>query len=178
MSDPAQAIEYEVGLEDLAEFNVVHLRESVAGKATQRRHTLAAIGGILLTSVVIAIVEGDLTAIVIGLVLCLATPFIIPRLLQRTVRRQAERWFVDDDRERIVGPHRLTLTPAELVGENRSGSLRTDIGSVGPILETDDHVFIYVSSVQAHAVPRAKIGGGDLARFVAKLRERIGATSG
>ncbi len=57
--------------------------------------------------------------------------------------------------------------------ESEAGSRYTTYFSLERIAETDELVYVYLSAIDAHVLPRNRISSGDLTAFVSALRGHL-----
>jgi hypothetical protein len=55
----------------------------------------------------------------------------------------------------MFGPHELTIETSSLIEKTDVNESRHAWSAIDRVIETDDYAFIYLSSVQAHIIPRA-----------------------
>ena len=163
-------IEYENSYDDLLAFTRFHMVTSPAGKRTR-----------LLVGSMAAVV---VLAFGISFSLAAQVPWMIPlfallslgaaagsrRALLRSVGKSAERLYRDGKNVGMTGWHRLTITERELHEESAGGSQVTKPEAIEKVMETEDHVYIYVSAVSAHVIPRDRVSAGDLPSFLTALK--------
>jgi hypothetical protein len=168
-----QSVEYETTLDDLVGFSVFHLQTSHAGKTTLLLGTLrAGLVGFFL-GLVVAIATRNVTFVAVAAGLSIVGALIYQPILGRTTRQNARRIYADGKNRSIIGWHRLTLEDDSLREESEGGSQYTKYSTIERIVETDAFVYVYISAVQAHVVPRTRLSSGDLTAFLSTLRERL-----
>jgi len=88
-------------------------------------------------------------------------------LIDRTVRR----FLVEGRNKGVLGRHELLLTDHALVETTETGS-QTTVFQALEIIETAAHVYIQISSTQAHAIPRRDVDAALLKDFLDEVRRR------
>lgn len=93
-----------------------------------------------------------------GLVITGITMWLFPRIYWSLVARRFRRILDDPESARLMGGRTMTLTP--------SGLHVTEVGAASDVAwaniiraaRTDDHIFLFTSTVQAIVIPRASVG--------------------
>jgi uncharacterized membrane protein YedE/YeeE len=97
-----------------------------------------------------------------------------PARARQTYRKQALAMYREGQNPMLEGHHVLRLDDAGLVAVTPAAEARMSLTSVGRIVDTPDHLFIYVGAVQAIIVPRRRVVRGDVDIFVQQLQKRVG----
>jgi hypothetical protein len=77
-----------------------------------------------------------------------------------------------------VGWHCLEITETGLRETSETGVQEIRFEGIERIAESPSYVFIYVSALTAHVVPKAAVTDGDLAAFVGQLRALLAEHAG
>ena len=109
----------------------------------------------------------------LGVGLSILSVFIYQPIVIRTARRNARRIIADGKNKGTIGWHRLTLEENGLREESEAGSRYTTYFSLERIAEADELVYVYLSAIDAHVLPRNRISSGDLTAFVSALRGHL-----
>ncbi len=167
-------ISYETQLDDLVAFNDYHARHS----PSIRRMLRYFVGAVcILTALSLVFVyrqDGGLhgisvlvTAVPVLIIVALTLLFF-PHALRSIVRRQLS----EGTNQSILGPRTLVVSDQALVEQSAAGELQTRWGSVERVVSNDRYLFIYLSSVSAHVVPRdAFVTPEQLDQFLAAVEQ-------
>lgn len=166
-------IEYTVDLDDLAEFTRFHYQSTTW---TPRGTIKGGATFLILLSLMFA-ATGDLNACTFAgiLVASIAWTVLSRPIVLWLLRRKAKALYAPGKNKALVGRHSLEISEGALQQRSEGGSDEVHFGAIERVAESPTHVFIYVSALSAHVVPRNKVAQGDLEAFVAQLRSRIAA---
>ncbi len=168
-------VSYETKLEDLVAFNEYHARHS----PSIRRLLQLFVGAIcVLTALALFVMyrQDDglrgisvfVTTVPVLMVVTL-TLLLFPRALRSMVRRQ----FSEGTNRSIIGPRTLVLTDQGLSEQSSAGELQTKWQSVERVASNDRYLFIYLSSVSAHVIPRDAFGAPEqLEQFLTAIEQQ------
>jgi hypothetical protein len=109
----------------------------------------------------------------LGVGLSLLSAFIYQPILIRSARQNSRRIIADGKNVGTIGWHRLVLEEQGLREESEAGSRYTTYASLERVVETDELVYVYLSAIDAHVIPRGRVSSGDLTAFVNALRESL-----
>ena len=70
-----------------------------------------------------------------------------------------------------LGEHELEIDDNGLVERTEVTETRQSWHGVERIVETDEHAFIYVSSMMAHVIPKHSVIAGDPNEFIARAKQ-------
>jgi hypothetical protein len=164
-------IEFRLDEGDLHAFVEHHSQHSAASRTVRRRQTF----GYALLFAILALVfwfYGEAAVAVAFLALGPLWVACWPALARRTVRRDAAALYLDGGQNlRLEGPHALKLDDAGLLYTAPHGERRA--AAIPRIVDTGEHVFIYINQAQAVIVPRRQVSRGDLDIFVRELQPRV-----
>jgi hypothetical protein len=168
-----QTVDYETTLEDLVEFNVYHLRTSRSGVSMRSRGSFSAGLVGLFLGILLIMTTGNIMFAALGVGLSVLSVFIYQPIMIRTARQNSRRIIADGKNLGTIGWHRLILEEEGLREESEAGSRYTTYASLERVAETDEHVFVYLSAIDAHVIPRGRVSSGDLTAFVGALRGHL-----
>jgi hypothetical protein len=163
--EDAMEIEFEITLDDLVAFNVYHNRHSKPGKRNRlilsgflTLAALASMSSILLPDPDSPIVW-NASSITLSLlpILFMAALFglaLSPGVRRWQTKRALKRLLSEGKSKRLVGARRLTLTSTGVTHRTAVTEAETKWSAVEKLVETDQHLFIYTSPVEAFIVPR------------------------
>ena len=85
--------------------------------------------------------------------------------------RQVLRLYQEGENKGTLGEHELELDDNGLVERTEVNESRLSWQGVERIAETDEHAFIYISSMMAHVIPKQSVTSGDVEAFMAKAKQ-------
>lgn len=94
-----------------------------------------------------------------------------PKVFAWCVDSAARRLFLERSHAGVLGPHELLLADHGLVEVSEIGS-QTTVYQALELVETSEHVFIHISSAQAHVIPRRDVDPAVLRGVLDELRRR------
>jgi YcxB-like protein len=164
-------IRYELTIDDVVTFNRYHAIRSPTGRrmTTQRRWVMSL--GMLTLGAMLSAVMRDVVYAVILTAAAVASIFLIPFEVRRTVDRQARRFF-EENKKRLGDYCELELLERDLVYRGATIESRMNLIEVDRVVEDGDLVYIYLTSNNAHVVPRHQIREGDVDAFLTELEQR------
>ena len=167
------AIEYTVSLNDVAEFTRFHYRTTVwSPRATIKGGAVLLIIVTLLLAVTDDLAIGNFAIAVAG---CTAWTIFYRPLALWILYRKARALYAPGKNKCLLGRHSLDVADDALHETSEGGTDEVQFAAIERVAEDSTHVFIYLSAMTAHIVPKSKVTGGDLAGFLAELRSRIAA---
>lgn len=170
----SEEVRYQVGVEDIVAFNDWHHQTSAHSRRLvaifRAVFALMAVG-------LFAFMSYSGTPAVMLVPWCLGAAILVasvPAIFRWSVRRSARRLFAEGHNRGVLGPHHLEVRDDFLLETSDLGEQRTHWRAVERVAVTDDHVFVYLSAMSGHTVPRSAFADeAALQRFVAAVRERI-----
>ena len=88
-----------------------------------------------------------------------------------SVDRQARRLYKEGTNKGVFGQHEIEIDDDGLVERTEVNETRQSWHGVERIAETDEHAFIYISSVMAHIIPKQSVTAGDPDTFIARAKQ-------
>ena len=82
-----------------------------------------------------------------------------------------KRLYGEGSQKGVIGAHELSFTDQGLLEKNDVGETLIYWHGIQRIDETDDYVFVFLTTMQAHAIPRHSVTEGELAAFVSELKQ-------
>jgi hypothetical protein len=171
------SIEYDVAIPDLVAFNEFHCRRTPAMRRRFRMMQFAAPALWLALAAASRVVGKDSFYrlwLPTGLLLCAVVwPLWFSWNYRRSLRKCVAKFIGGG--QGMVGRHRLALEEDALVERTEGSETRTRWSALGEVCEDAQYVYVYISALAAHVIPRAAFGSDALrTQFVAEL-ERLRA---
>lgn len=93
--------------------------------------------------------------------------YIFPASMDRQIRRL----YKEGANKGVIGRHELEIDDDGLVERTEVNETRQSWRGVERIAETDEHAFIYISSMAAHVIPKHSMTVGDPDAFIDRAKE-------
>jgi hypothetical protein len=170
-------LRYENTIDDWVAFNRYHCKNSKAVRRMQLRvtWTFAALCVLIGAS---AYALGDVTALVVCLVLAVVFVLVMPSAYRRNIDRNARRLYLEGANKGLDGPQLLELTDNVLVSENPLVESRMRLEIVERVVTAANYTFIYIGAVKAFVIPHDKVSEGDPTQFADAVMHRTGIEPG
>jgi hypothetical protein len=85
-----------------------------------------------------------------------------PKYFERHVRKQTRRLIDERSNEGMIGPHTMDLDETGMRDVNEFGETQVSWAGIKEVVEEDDYVYLYNSSVSAYILPKR---GQDMAEM-------------
>lgn len=166
-------VKYENSIDDLVAFSRHHYARSPAVK-------WSIIRSLVLWSLVFIFISlkfpttDDLsisTRVAFGILYAALFCLIVSLLRRPITDRLVRRMFREGDNKGIICQHELEIDDQGIVERTEVGEARQSWRAVERIEESDDHAFIYVSSMMAHVIPKRAVETGDVQAFLSQAKE-------
>ena len=163
-------IQFDLTVEDYLAFQLFHSQNSPAmkqQKAVCRVFVVVAICSVLFLNQRLAVLPLGwpitcVAAIAITVVFLASYEY----LLQFSVKRLARRLIEEGSTQGVTGEHELEISEAALIERTTISESQHAWEGLADIQETDRFALIYISSLQAHVIPRERVIQGDYRTFV------------
>jgi hypothetical protein len=178
-------IEYENTLDDIVAFNRYQIGASPAANPHLRIHRRR----ISVSDSVIALTAGGAVLWIshswIPALAVVAFSAVVPGIVSPHVQKRFQRWLVKTREEQVrkmlaegkndsvLGWRRLSLSPETLDEESATGTRSVRYTALGRIVDTPDHVFVYLTALEAVVVPKRNQQPAGVEDFVAELHRRL-----
>jgi len=164
-------VEFDLTLEDLVAFNEYHCAHSPTIQAQFRRGWWSFPVMVIIGWLVLAAYSGQFAQFASDhWFWLLSVPFWLfwfPWRWHGHQRKNALGLLNEGENVGVIGRQRITITPEAVMQSNAYREVRTRWEVVEKIVRTDHHVFIYVSALSAHILPRrAFLTDGEFLKFV------------
>lgn len=168
-------IRFEVTIEDMIAFNRYHVLNSSSYWPTViLGMTLVSILPLSLMLVLILSRRVSLIAsLMIGLLVAGWAAFTYYRKFPAAIEKSTRRFLKQGNNQGLFGTHELEIEDEWLVERTDVNASRQAWKAIERIVETDEYVFIYLSAVSAHVIPKPAVTSGDLAAFVTRVKEKV-----
>ncbi|KMT21880.1 YcxB family protein [Clostridium cylindrosporum] len=165
-------INYELTKQDFIDFNIFHMSYSSTFKKVLfiQRYILPLI--FFVVPFIIASMSNVplLYWIIAALLGYLLWANFYPRLLKRIMAKKISEMIDEGKSAEFLGSRRLILNDDGIIGSSEHNESKTDWSSVGDVVETKSHIFIYIDSVSAHIVPiREFKNAEEKSKFIEKI---------
>ena len=166
-------VEYEVTLEDVTQFALHHHRTSPTLKRRRRLLRLGMAALLIVIATVVGAVAKAPVLGMVGLVFAVAFYWMFPRRYERGLRDTVAKMYSEGKNLDVLGKTRLVLDDAFILESTPTRDVRTRWNAVEAMVETETHVFVYVTGSTALVVPKRDLDGETLTRFVQSVRAHL-----
>ena len=158
---------------DLVAFNRYHCAHSPAVKRTKFTWMALASALFLGGSLIIPSTEELSRVVIVAAAVACAVLFSVffNYRFAASLDRQARRLYEEGTNKGMVGQHELEIDDHGLVERTAVNETRQSWHGVERITETEEHAFIYISSIMAHVIPKRSVTVGDPDTFIARARK-------
>jgi YcxB-like protein len=165
-------IEYRVEEGDILAFLDHHSEYSPAAREIRRRQTY----GYAILFAIFGLVFWFFGETALAIAFLVLGPVWVawwPARARQLARKQAAALYGEGRNPMFDGSHVLEIDEAGLVCTAPGVQSRMPLTSVQRVVETPEHIFIYLGAIQALVVPRRSVTRGDAAAFSNELRRRL-----
>ncbi len=172
-------VEYEVGLDDLVEFNRHHALYSDYGRKTVKVFRIVL--GVIATVGAVVIYrrhQDEMTGVAAALFIIIYSLVFVPaiwfypKLISWYVSRMAKKLYSGERGERLAGRHTLSVGDERLEHQSPEGTSSMAWADIHKVDKSPTHVYIYTDPSRAVIVPRSKVSG-DLEVFVRQVQAKM-----
>jgi hypothetical protein len=168
-------LEYEVTLEDVTAFALFHHAHSPHLRRRRRLLRVGLAGTLVLVAAVVATLARSPLLATVGLAFALAFYWMFPRRYERGLRESVAKMYAEGKNLDVLGKTKLSLDDAFIVESTATRDVRTRWSAVEALVDTDLHLFIYVTGSTALVVPKRDLPAQTLNRFVETVRAHLPA---
>lgn len=86
---------------------------------------------------------------------------------------QAKKMIAEGSVSGMLCAHEMTIEENGLFEKTDVNESRHTWSAIDRVVETPDHAFIFISSIQAHIIPKHQIASGDYDAFMREVRKRV-----
>ena len=166
-----RSLRYAIDFEDIMEFQKFHFAHS----PTMRNQRFGLIVfAACFSGAACVLLLSDLSfplRLAIASVVAILSAMTVPLFFKRAIANQTQKLLREGSNEGILGEHELHIDERGLTEITSVNEARHALSSIARIEETDVYAFIYISTLQAHVIPKKKVQSGDIVGFMARLRE-------
>jgi predicted tellurium resistance membrane protein TerC len=178
-SGTGYGLDYELGIDDLVAFARYHHAHSPWLRQRQRvlRYgiSLAMLGVI---AAVAFLLEAPPGLWAVGVAITVAYALLFPARYDLGLRQNVLRMQGEGKNQDVLGPHRVELGGEAISEITPLREVRTRWPAVERVVETGDHVFVYVTGATALVIPRRAFADREaVVEFVERARAKIGAAA-
>lgn len=169
-------IRFIVEMDDLVAFNQHFLSSTPAFQSNRKRSvaTIAIALGIL--AIFRALSDKSYAPLVVWAIITPPLCLWIYRRSGKVSQKKLEAFHSPERDKLVLCEHEMENLPDGFIDITPLSENKIKFPAIIKIDETADHVFIFTGSNQAHIIPKARLSAGDLAAFVARLREGLQAS--
>lgn len=168
-------LRFEIEIDDILAFHRYHFAHSKSVR-NQKFLLIGLVAAIAIPGSLI--IESDInstTRLALAVAFSVVFGIIFHVRYGSTVEGHVKKLIAEGSNAGMFGSHELTIKKTFLVEKTDVNESRHAWSAVERVIETDDHAFIYLSSVQAHVIPKHRVKQGDYDSFIEKVREQIAA---
>ncbi len=172
-------VEYSLTEQDYIKYNIDHMHNSETGKKALRtsrffQPMLFLLAPFLLNGFFHMKLSYWMLSFV---VIFIAWVIFYPKFLQRSITRKVEMKMRTGSGASLLGNRVLELQKNEIVEKSSSGEFRKGWDAVQKIIETDRHIYIYISASAAFIIPlSAFLDANAKDEFLSFINKRSGKT--
>jgi len=160
IDDHGLHVEFELTVEELLAYNDFYQARSRAARDTFRRAWAIravlyfCVGAIACFYFQRFAVDYALALSAVIVIVLVIAWFYYPFQYRRAIRRMMQRHYSEDNSEAVFGRRRASLTPAYFVISRRDSQTITRWQGVIEVCIQPSAIYVFVSSMQAHIIPR------------------------
>jgi len=114
------------------------------------------------------------TNVTIWLIISLIWALLIVYSTKKSVRSNARRLYSEGENKGMIGKHLLEVSPEFLKETTEFNELRTKWVAVNKIEEDENYIYIFLTSVSAHVIPKKYFDTkSDIVKFVQEVQHHI-----
>jgi len=147
-------IDYTLGPDDITAFNRYHFKASASTQRSYWRGLLTGVGVALFLFVVFRGWESWISAL-FPVVFLLFYVVAYPISIRRTISGIGKQVAKEGRNAGLLTTHHFSIDEAGLVDRTSVTETRTSWEGVERVVQTDAHIFLYVSATSAHVIPKA-----------------------
>jgi hypothetical protein len=165
-------LRYGVIVEDLLAFSRYHYAHSKTIKRIQIRTVCILALCFMVGATLIARGLKSWIPLIFGALASVIAAIIFPIRFRWATERNTIRMYEEGQNRGVLGPQTIELRDDGFFKRNDTGESLTLWKGIERMEVTDRYLFVYISAVSAHVVPRYSITEGDFDIFVTELRNR------
>ena len=170
-------LRYDNGLDDCIAFQSYHLAHSPHWKRVTVMFRWG-IAGLFFVFAALRALSQSWVAVLVWCGVGVLWILMLPGFMLRSAKRNARKLYGEGTNKGWTGWHELEITDEGLVERTEASEQRTRWSAIERLGMTPDHMFVYVSALTAHVIPRASILEGNYESFVEGLKKKLSAIGG
>jgi YcxB-like protein len=161
-------LRYNVSIDDIVAFNTYHCDHS----PTIRRQKIFVAGTIdalvILAGAFYAKSNDEPAILAFAGLFAVIFTVLYWVLFRRCLARSANRLISEGSTKGVVGPHELEITDSDLIERTEVNESKHSWRGLHRVVDTPEYLFIYVTALMAHVVPKQSVTAGDIDAFLQK----------
>lgn len=149
-------IQYELTEDDYIRFNLSHIKRSKTGKRMLLLQR--SVGPIIFLGVAFILStlleETNWWLYSVYGIFSIVWFLYYPTYFERHIRKQTRRLINERSNEGMIGPHTMELDKSGLCDQNAYGETRVSWSGIKEIVEEEEYLYLYNSSVSAYILPK------------------------
>lgn len=166
-------IEYELREEDLLNFNELRLKNNSEIQATLRKNRVFVPGILLFIGMFYYLYYSDTSTSFYIVLIAAGWGIISPYVIKMDMRRQILESYGEEEREDILGQHKLIIEQDYLVDKAPGGKHKFLWENMVRVDYVKKYVHIYIDLDSAIIIPVETVSNGDLEKFAEQAEKMI-----
>jgi len=169
---------YQLEAADWIAFNVHCLKNSRVHRRQRFWTCLGVPSAILVLGLIGSLViQKDSGFAIASCVICVVVFFAYPKVYDDSILKRLKRIMDDPENTKAFGRQTVTLSPDGYHSSRPGAEATIAWDHVVRLAETSDHVFLYLSAIDAIVIPRRSVEGASFEDVKARLCEYVGKTA-
>lgn len=164
-------LQFVLAPEDHVAFNMFHFHHSPTMRRNVRNTIVLSWLAVVVLFLWLALSQRDMLLLIVGVILSPLAPVLSAWGMRRQMRGNVENLIAEGKNQGIYGPQELELADGRLISRSEGRMSAVDVRFIERIVRTEDHLYLYVSGLSAHVVPRAFVTDDELDDFLDALNE-------
>ncbi|MDQ7089486.1 MAG: YcxB family protein [Methylococcales bacterium] len=166
-------IEYELREEDLVTFNEMRLKNNTEIQATLRKNRLFVPAVMLFIAMFYYLYYSDLTTSLYVTFIAVGWGVVSPYIIKMDMRRQILEGYGEEEREEILGEHKLVITQEHLLDKAPGGKHKFMWEDMVRVEYANKAVYIYSDLDSALIIPVETLKSGNVEKFAEQAEKMI-----
>ncbi|NOQ34583.1 MAG: YcxB family protein [Methylococcaceae bacterium] len=166
-------IEYELREEDLVQFNEMRLKNNSDIQATLRKNSMFVPAVMMFIAMFYYFYYDDMPTTIYVTVLAVGWGIVSPYIIKMDMRRQILEGYKKEEREAILGEHKLVIEQDDLLDKAPGGKHRMPWEDMVRVEYVKNYVHIYTDLDSAIIIPVKTLIKGDLEKFADQADKMI-----
>lgn len=165
-------IAYTVEMADLVAFNQYYLDNSEFEKVRRRKGITIVCGIYVILGSLHSLARQSFAPIVIWSLLALLYSLWYSRASRRASPRKVQKLYGADKNRSVLCQHEIELVDDGIVERTPFGEHKTTFPGIERVIRTETHGFIFIGTMNAHVIPKARVIKGEYDAFMRAVSER------